>query len=428
MSEAMVGSSTAGFRRPAAGGSGLLRLRVGRLVDGAGAAPIADGALLVAGERIAAVGPAAAVPTPDGATCLEFPDLTLVPGLVDCHSHLNCPGDGTDIDVAAEGDDLLLLRAAENARLALQTGVTTLRDNGASGRTAFSLKEAVRRGIVPAPRLSVCGRALTITGGHWWPFGGEADGVEGVRLAVRQLIKEGADWIKVMTTGGSTRNTNWYRPSYSPAELRAAVEEASGAGRLAAAHALGTAGIRNALDAGFDMIVHGYFHDADGRYAFNADLARRVADQGVWVNPTMHVVRTRIRRWERLAEDRPLNAAEMAALQRERRTFAERCDNLQRLLAAGARLVAGSDAGSSYAPFGAFHDEVEAMAAAGMGAAAALRAATLDSALAMGVGGDVGSLEPGKLADLLLVEGDPTVDVNALGRVAAIFLGGVRIR
>jgi imidazolonepropionase-like amidohydrolase len=407
----------------------LIRVHAGRLVDGTGSPHIVDGAVLIEGERIVAVGPDAAVPTPAEADHRDFPDLTMIPGLVDCHSHLNLPGDGTSIENAAvDGDELLLLRSAENARKALESGVTTLRENGASHRTAFSIKEAIRRGIIRGPRLSISGRPLTVTGGHCWPFGGEADGIDGVRAAVRQLVKEGADWIKVMTTGGGTRNTNPYRASYTPQELRAIVDEAHASGRLTGAHASGMAGILASLDAGFDMIIHCNAYDTEGRHAFRPDVARRIVDQGAWVNPTMHVGRARIWRLERLATQRPLTETETADLARERRSYAERCDNFQGLLAAGVRLVAGSDVGWSYYRFGDFAHEVDAMAEAGMGAAAAFCAATLDCARSMGLDRDVGSLEPGKFADLLLVDGDPTVDIRALERVSAVFLGGEQIR
>ena len=405
------------------------RVQAGRLVDGTGAPPIDNGAVLIEGERIVAVGPAAAVPDSEGTERLEFPELTLVPGLVDCHSHVNLPGDGTGIEnAAAEGDDLLLLRSAENARITLESGVTTLRENGAAHRTTFSLKEALRRGIIRGPRLSISGRPVTMTGGHCWPFGGEADGVEGVRRAVRQLAKEGADWIKAMTTGGGTLNTRPHHASYTPAELRALVDEAHACGRLAAAHASGLAGIVNSLDAGFDMIIHCSFYDTAGRHSFKEDVARQIADRGIWVNPTMHVSRARVWRLERLAEQRPLTEAEAADLEQRCLSYAERCNNFQGLLKAGVRQVAGSDAGWGYYRFGEFVHEVEAMAAAGMGASEALRSATLASAESMGVDRDVGSLEPGKLADLLLVRGDPTVDVTALSEVGAVFLGGQRVR
>jgi imidazolonepropionase-like amidohydrolase len=402
-----------------------LRITVGLLVDGTAAPPVEGAAVLIDGERIIAVGPEAQVPHPAGAETRDFPNSTLLPGLVDCHSHLNLPGDGTTLEgAAADGDDLLLLRSAENARITLQAGVTTLRDNGARHGTSFTIKEALRRKIIAGPRLSIAGRPITITGGHCWPLGGEADGVDGVRRMVRQMVKEGADWIKVMATGGGTLNTLPYRPSYTGAELRAVVDEAHSANRLAGAHCSCTAGVVNALDAGVDMIIHGNFNDPDGRFVFDADVARRIADQGVWVNPTLHVNRVRLWRLERLAEQRPLTGDEAGDLALQRRRYEERRANFQGLLEAGVKVVAGSDSGWSYYNFGGFIHEIEAMASAGLGIPAALRSATLQSAESMGVARDIGSVEAGKLADLLIVNGDPTVDISALNRVAAVYLGG----
>lgn len=407
----------------------MMRIRAGLLVVEAGSPAVRDGAVLLQGDRIAEVGPAAAVPAPPGAILLEFPDCTVLPGLVDCHSHLNLPGDGTTIEEAMSlGAELLLLRSADNARLALESGVTSLRENGAFHGTAAIVREAVQRGILRGPRLSISGRPVTVTRGHCWPFGGEADGVEGVRRAVRRLVEEGADWIKVMATGGSTLNTDQFRAYYGVPELRAAVDEAHRAGKLTAAHALCTQGMINALDSGFDMIVHGFFYESDGRYAFRSDVASRIADQRVWINPTTHMARSRIWRLERLAAERPLSGAEKTELDAQQQSYRERCDMLRRLLAAGARLAAGSDSGWSHYAFGGFAHEIDAMAEAGMGAAGALRAGTLDSARAMGIDHDVGTLAPGKLADLLLVEGDPTTETAPLTRVRGVFIGGRRVK
>ena len=193
----------------------LRYIRAGWLVDGKGGPSVADSVVLVDGERIVEVGPAAAVACPAEAERLDFPDLTLMPGLVDCHVHLNNRGDGNPIvGHEPEDDDLRLLQSAANAQIALQAGITTVRECGAARRTIFSIKAALRRGIITGPRMSVAGRPVTTTGGHAWPSGGEADGVGGVRQAVRQLCKEGADWIKIMATGGGTPGTLPYRASF----------------------------------------------------------------------------------------------------------------------------------------------------------------------------------------------------------------------
>jgi imidazolonepropionase-like amidohydrolase len=389
-------------------------IRAGRLVDGTGGPSIADGAVLVDGERIVEVGPAAAVTCPAEAERLDFPDLTLMPGLVDCHVHLNNRGDGNPIvGHEPEDDDLRLLQSAANAHIALQAGITTVRECGAARRTIFSIKEALRRGIIAGPRMSVAGRPVTTTGGHAWPSGGEADGVDGVRAAVRQLCKEGADWIKIMATGD---------------ELTAAVDQAHALNRLTGAHVGSIEGIERALKAGLDMLIHCGFWDTEGRYSFRPDLAREIADRGVWVNPTLHIRRVRIWRLERLAQERQLTEAEVTELAMHQRLYDERCAYFRGLMDAGVRQVAGSDSGYSYYLVGDFADEVEAMAGQGMGACAAVRAATLDSAESIGLGREVGSLEIGKQADLLLTAGDPTVDISALKRVGAVFFAGQQVR
>lgn len=408
--------------------NGYLRISAGRLI-GAGPEPVHKGAILVdPSGKITAAGPDPAVPTPEGATILAFSGSTLAPGLVDCHAHLNMAGDGATIeDMAQLGDDLLLIRSVENARRALATGVTTLRECGSTRQTVFSVKHAVASGLARGPRMQVAGAPITMTGGHCWPFGGEADGVEGVRAMVRRQIKLGADFIKVIGSGGGTANTSPYQASFTVPELKAAADQAHALGRLAAIHATCTEAVVRGLDAGFDMIIHGTLYDAAGRFAFDPSIAARIADQGVWVNPTLHVSRGRLRRLERIATHRPLTPAEEAQLTRERRIYPERSANFQGLLAAGVRVVAGSDAGWSYYPFGEFAAEIDAMAEAGLRPAGAFRAATIDAARALGLDHLVGSLEPGRMADVVVIDGDPTVDPDALQRVRAVFHDGVHV-
>ena len=176
------------------------------------------------------------------------------------------------------------------------------------------------------------------------------------------------------------------------------------------------------------MLIHCAFYDTKGNFTFLPDLAKRIADAGVWVNPTIHIRRVRIWRLERISQERALTPEETAELETQRRFHFERCEYFRGLMAAGARQVAGSDSGYSYFLIGDFADEVEAMATEGMGAAAAVKAGTHDSAESMGLGKDVGSLEKGKYADLLLVDGDPTADISALKRVKAVYLGGNQVR
>src|SRR5262249_34557769 len=189
------------------------------------------------------------------------------------HTHLVSPGDGTlGDDVALEDDQILLLQAARNARTLLHSGVTTLRENGAKGRVAFSLREGIRRRLAPGPRMVICGRPITITGGHIWYFGFAAHGADAVRAEVRKLLKEGADYIKIVATGGSTRTSDPNRASYTVAELAAMTDEAHRHGTLTAAHCTAAAGVQNCLDAGVGMIIHCVFSEADRSYRYRPAL------------------------------------------------------------------------------------------------------------------------------------------------------------
>ena len=201
-----------------------------------------------------------------------------MPGLIDCHTHTNMPGTGLSVDeVHEDGDDIHLMEAVKSARMALESGVTTMRDNGGWNKVVFSLMEGIRRDIVPGPRIVACGNPVTMTGGHCWMMGAEADGVDGVRAAVRRMIKNGASFIKVMTSGGTTRGSMPERASYTVEELRAVVEEAHLRGKLVAGHAISTQAVVYCLDAGVDMIIHCNFMDEDGVSRWAPRVGERIA-------------------------------------------------------------------------------------------------------------------------------------------------------
>ncbi len=410
-------------------------LRAKWVVDGRGGEPVSNGAVLMRGGKIVTVGPAAQVQAPEGETVLrlEYPEGTILPGLVDTHMHLNGMGDGrVGDDLATLPEELLLLQAAKNARRHLLSGVTALRDCGAMKRTTFMLREAVWQGIVMAPRLVLCGRPITITGGHLWFFGEEADGVDGVRRAVRRLVKEGADFIKVVATGGSTRSSYPTRAAYLPEEMRALVEEARRFGKPVAAHCSGTEGTLRALDAGMsegDTIIHCVFREPDGSTLFRPEVARQLADQAVWVDATLAQSGARERllhqRTERKGGVSEREQRELAGLGEARRV---RQDHFQRLLNAGVKMVSGSDSAWGWYGTGEFQYEVIDHAQWGMGSMAAILSATRDAAACLGLAHDVGTLETGKTADVLVVDGDPVADIHALLNVREVFLAGTRVQ
>jgi imidazolonepropionase-like amidohydrolase len=412
--------------------TGYTLLRAARVLtmESGASGPIERGAILLEGERIRAVGPAAEVRAPEGSPCrvLDYPESTILPGLVDTHTHLIGFGDGRPGEgVAAVADDVLVLQAARNARIHLESGVTTLRDCGCKGRTAFALREAVCLGITPAPRLVLSGRPITITGGHLWYFGQEADGVDGVRHAVRQVLKDGADFIKVIATGGSTRTSFPLRPAYTLEELHAAVEEAHRFGKPVAAHCASTQGVLHALEAGVDTIIHCVMAEPDGTLRFREDVVEQLLARRAWVDATLAQGWMRVLELERKARETELSTAEQADLERFKRGYERRGEHFRRLVEAGVAMVSGSDSSWSWYPMGKFQYEIIAHAELGMGPLAAIASGTRDAATCLHLDREIGTLTPGKLADILIVDGDPARNVWDLLNVRDVLQSGRRV-
>ena len=406
-------------------------IKAGKLVDCTGGPVLERMAVVVEEGRIHRVCGQHEVTFPEGMEpeVLDFGAATILPGLVDCHTHTNMPGNGQSVDeVDGEIDDVHLMQAVANARLALESGVTTMRENGGWNRAPFSVKEGIRRGIVPGPRLVNCGHPVTITGGHCWMMGSQADGVEGVRKEVRKLVHLGADYIKVMASGGSTVGTRPNEASYSLDEMKALVDEAHIRGRLVGAHAHAVQAINNCLDSGVDMIIHCSFSQPDGSIGFEPALGERIAASEVWINPTLYVTWSRILRLEEKLERQGLSPEQQAELDYERYRTENRLETCRQLVACGARMIGGSDCGFGAYPFGQFHKELGTMMEIGISVDDVLLAGTRDAAKALGLLNEVGTVEPGKAADLLVVDGDPTRDINDLAKVVAVFKGGVRMR
>lgn len=399
-----------------------------KLITGTDADPIERGAVVIRGDEIQAIGRQGEIELPDGPavqTISAGPGQTVMPGMIDVHTHLTMPGDGTPYQTFMQrSDGVLLMQAARNARTHLLSGVTTIADTGARGRVTFALREAIERGVLEGPRLVLCGRPITRTGGHCWFLGGEADGAQAISSLTRQLLKEGADIIKMMATGGGTVGSYPYRPSLRTDELAAAVNEAHAVGKKAIAHVSATEGIKRAIDAQMDVIFHCHFYNADGTLAFVDDLAHRIAGAGIEVNPTLYVNGVYVDLLEQRAERQELEPHEQAQLKARIERYAGQRENVGKLVERGVRLVAGSDAGWGQYPFGDLVTELREMVRVGMRASEAVMAATSWAAGALGIGHVVGSLASGKKADLLILNGDPTRDIEALRSIDRIMLGG----
>jgi imidazolonepropionase-like amidohydrolase len=408
-------------------------LRAGQLIDGKGEQAIADGAVLLDGERIAWAGPAAQL-APDinaGAVLRHFRGCTLLPGFVDAHTHFTLFADGRSYqDMAAEPDGIMLLAGVRNTRRHLLAGVTTARDNGSRGVNGFILREAISRGIVAGPRLLVAGPPVTPTAGHFHWCLGTADGEDELRRRVRALIGQGADHIKIMASGGGTVGTDPGRPCYTVDELRSAITTAHDLGRLTTAHCRAAESMRRATEAEVDCIEHGEFIDPDGVMRFDQDIALLMGDRGTYLSPTLQASGwDTIQRLRQAAAERALTKQEAHDLDVAERETEVRLEQIGRLMELGLadRIVSGTDAGCFDFSFGHIDYAMQLMVMAGVPEMAAIKSATSRSARACGVHADVGTLEPGKVGDVVVVRGDPLADISKVADVVAVFHYGAAV-
>lgn len=387
-----------------------------RLYTGLDDAVLAPGAVSVADGTISYVGDPA--DAPQGGERVELGDVTLLPGLIDTHVHLTfSASDRVLEDYFDDSDELKLVRGVENARRALLAGVTTVRECGGQNALVFALREASRRGLIAAPRIIAAGGSITTTGGHCWFFGLEADSEDDLRYAVRSQVKAGADYIKVMASGGGlTPRTNPAAPQYTAAQLRAVVEEATRLGLDVAAHCHGTSSVAYAAAAGVRTIEHCSFLTPEG-LIYDEEVARAVVEAGCYVCPTIAIGE---RAAPGLAPDHPLRLA-------KERTGGQRVENLRRLHAAGARLISGSDAGVTLTPFEDFAYNLTVLVDwVGLTPHEAIQTATVRAAEALRRD-DLGALAPGRSADLIAVRGNPLDSIHALFDVALVVARGQRV-
>lgn len=399
----------------------LVLLRPASVWDGVSDAPRSGWTVLVRGERIAAVGAAAEVGTPKGATVVELPGATLIPGMIEGHSHLFLhPYNETpwNDQVLREPLALRTARAVNHARATLMAGFTTVRDLGTEGAGYgdVGLKQAIEQGIIPGPRMVVTTRAMVVTGSYapkrtdfsFDPPQGaeEADGLDGVVRVARDQIAHGADWIKVYADyrWGPRGET---MPTFSEAELRAIVDAARSSGRPVVAHASTPEGIRRAIMAGVETIEHG-----DGG---TDETWRLMKEHKITFCPTLAAgdATRQYAGWKKGIDPEP------ASITAKRASF-------RAALAAGVTMCVGGDVGV-YA-HGDNAREMELMVDYGMTPLAAMKAATSVNAAMLHWESRVGRVAPGLLADLVAVKGDPTKDIKAARAVEFVMKGGTVVR
>lgn len=398
----------------------MVILKAAQVIDGTGAAPRRDVAVVVEGERIKGVVRQGSL-AEDEQQVQDLGSATILPGLIDSHVHLMFePGhDHATVcqTLAGDSDELALLRAARNAELCLRAGITTVRDCGGRRLGTLALRAAARAGLARAPRILACGPAVTTTAGHLHYLGLEADTRQELLKAVRGLAKAGVDFVKVCATGGNmTAGSNGAAPQYTAAELALLVEDAHRLGLPVAAHALGTPGIRNAVEAGVDFIEHCTWLGSDGGVDYDESIVELLVRKQLHVGFTFSGV------------NRSLLPASGLALREGRRALEELQEKVatyRRMMAAGVQPLVSSDGGVRLTPFGEFASSLAVLViGCGCSPLQAIAAATSVPAQALGLGRDLGTIEEGKIADLLVVEGDPAEDVRALSRVKAVYQSG----
>ncbi|MCA1582686.1 MAG: amidohydrolase family protein [Acidobacteria bacterium] len=408
---------------PAPGADAVTVIRAGRLIDGKSPAPRRDQVIVVRGNRIESVGDSNSARIPEGAAVVDLSGATVLPGLIDAHTHIFLQGE----DPAEGGYDVQILkyplafraaRAVVAARRALEQGFTTIRDveTEGAGYGDVGIKEAIEGGYIPGPRMFVVTRAISTTGGYDLegyapeidvPKGAQLiDGPIEARKAARQQLEHGADWLKVYMTHRSwvdAQGNFVAQPTLTVEELKAIVDEAHGWGKKVACHAYAGIGLRRALDGGCDSIEHGL--DLD-----DAAIAQMVK-QGTWLCPTMSVYYD-----HHAPEGTP-------AGQRDRKRVALHGPSLRRALKAGVKIAFGTDVGG-FSWSDPMAREFPRLIEFGMSPMAAIQSATSGAAEMLGMSGRLGIVAPGAWADIVAVPGDPVADVKELGRVFFVMKDG----
>jgi imidazolonepropionase-like amidohydrolase len=389
-------------------------LKNGILIDGSGQDPIPNAVVVIRGDRIEAAGPLAEF---DPATfegsdheVIDVGGKVVMPGLINCHEHLDERwGVGPYQVRAMEPLTRKLLRAVRNALLSLQEGTTMIRDAGGKEGLGLALKKEIAEGLILGPRIVTCGEPIGMTGGHGWEIQIEADGADEVRKATRKLLKAGVDFIKLMASGGhieQSKDQPW-SAQLSEEEMRAAFEEAKKAGKKTTVHAHPPVAIKAAIAAGVDCIEHGGLMDRE--------TAELMAREGVFLVPTL------AEGW--VIAERGLELGRPAWLVEScRERLESRIKKFGLAAQAGVKMTVGTDVAGSMA------QEMELMQEGGLSAMEVLVAATHNGAELCDILDEAGTLEVGKSADVIVIDGNPLKDMRDMRKVDLVFKQGQMYR
>ncbi len=401
-------------------------VKAGKLIDTATGVVRTNQAIVIEGDKIKTVGTADEIlkSPPAGAKIIDLGDVTVLPGLIDCHTHVVSQPENYYIDIFRRSPIDVAITAHIYARRTLEAGFTTIRDVGAREFVDIALRNAINKGTVAGPRMLVCGPPLGATGGHvdlngFSPYlrfervaPAVADGPDAIRAAVRRNIKYGADWIKIIASAGVlSEEESVGAPQYSFEEMKAAVDEAALWGRRVAAHAHGTEAIKMAVRAGVGSIEHGSLIDDEG--------IRLMKEHGTWLVADVYNDDYILAEYARLGFPEKI-------LEKERQVGRLQRENLHKAIVGGVKVAYGTDAGVY--PHGWNGKQFRYMVLAGLNPMQAIQSATSRAAELIGWKEKVGQIAPGFFADLVAVKADPLADVTSLEKVDFVMKGGVLYR
>jgi imidazolonepropionase-like amidohydrolase len=415
---AALAASAQAQTTPPAGAPARIAVRAGRLIDGLGGAPVTDAVILIENDRITAVGRGLAIPT--GARVIDLSRSTVLPGFIDAHTHVTSQPENYMEDLFRKSPIDVAVSAHVYARRTLEAGFTTIRDVGAGEFIDVALRNAINNGAVPGPRMQVATLTVGSTGGHgditgfspylkFGQFSGIADGETEIRKLVRFEVKNGADLIKLLASAGVlSEEESVGAPQFTQEEMNAVVDEARMWGRKVAAHAHGAEAIKRALRAGVASVEHASLIDDEG--------IRLAKEKGAYLVMDIYNDDYIMAEYKRLGYPQKIldKEASVGRLQRE---------SFRRAVQAGVKLAFGTDAGVY--PHGWNGRQFAKMVEWGMTPMQAIQSATTSGADLLGWSDRVGSVQAGRYADLVAVDGDPLRDITELERVKFVMKGGV---
>lgn len=400
-----------------------------QIIDSCSDAPLSGHDLLIEGKTIKAIFPSGSQPVPDQCERVDCQGKTIMPGLINCHCHLRLNPKFPQ-PLATYGPANAQLSAfviASSVRDSLKAGITYVRDCGGWPFYNIFAKQAVQQRMIPGAEVQACGQMLAMTGGHCWNIGArQCDGEAEMRKGAREQIVAGADFLKIMATGGySTLGAHPKAPQLTVAEMRAAVEVAHQAGKKTTAHVYGAQGMMNALEAGIDTIEHGEMFPTDDE-ALQERVIETMLKNKVHYVPTLmayfdyyedeFTYRGPIHKeyFERPIPRQPKTVNDPSHWQEEIYCLMETADSMRKIIKAGVPTAVGTDSGYGFVCHDGLAFEIKLMTFLGMTPMESIVAATKTGAANLGIDSAYGTLEPGKVADLMIVSGDPLEDLDVL--------------